>query len=226
MPTNPEASEATTPSPTAAQLTEQLNSALSSADSLTAQSMQNFQLVHQARLSRMSRTAANLTAQYGANDPRVVSAEAAVSATTATIGRISVLNQQLTTAAPEVAAAGWAHHGRFYTAQLEPAAKLTVFLVDGQKAYQKQYSFSYTDETGYFLLNYAGAADQSQPNEQLFLEVANQEGKAIYLSPVPFEPVLGTATYKAILLPAGEQPLGDPPQEIRNVAFPSQDNKS
>src|ERR1700758_1149845 len=34
---------------------------------------------------------------------------------------------------PQVAADGWALHGRVYSSDLKPHAKYTVFLVDGQK---------------------------------------------------------------------------------------------
>jgi len=115
--------------------------------------------------------------------------------------RFSILNQRLSTPAPQVAQAGWALHGHVFTADLRPASGLTVFLVDGQKAYQQQFGFAVTDDTAYFLLNYAGAAGPAQTAAQLFVEISNQGGKAIYLSPTPFQPVLGGATYREIILP-------------------------
>ena len=50
---------------------------------------------------------------------------------------------------------GWALHGRVFNTQLQPISGLTVFLVDASKTYQQAYGFAYTDDTGYFLLNYS-----------------------------------------------------------------------
>src|SRR5260370_17209697 len=69
---------------------DQLKSALATADSKVAQGIQNLQSVHQARLAQANRTVAVLKAQYGADDPRVKTAEAAVAARTTTIRRISI----------------------------------------------------------------------------------------------------------------------------------------
>lgn len=187
--------------------------------------MQNLHLVHQARLSHMSRTAASLKAKYGANDPRVVAAEAAASATTSTAARISMVSQQLTTPVPLVATEGWVLHGRVFNSLLQPAANRTLFLVDGQKTYQQQYGFAYTDSTGYFQINYAPTG-QPQATAQVFVEIANQDGQPVYLSTTPFQPAPGSVTYQNITLPAGEPPLGDPPPAIRTIAVPSQGKKT
>ena len=218
--TNAPAADATTSDAT--EVSAELKTTLSTADSSAKQSLQTLQQVHQARLSQVNRAAASLQAKYGATDPRVASVQATVAASNATIGRLTNLNQQLSTPAPQVAATGWALQGRVFNSASKPIAKLTVFLVDEQKAYQSQYGFAYTDSTGYFLLNYAGAAGQPQTATPLFLEVATRDRKALFLSTTPFQPVLGSATYQNIKLPAGAQPLGEPPQAIQNVAFPSQ----
>ena len=58
----------------------QVTSNLASADNIAAQRVQTLTWVHQARAAQLSRTAATLKAQYGANDPGVKNAEAAVAA--------------------------------------------------------------------------------------------------------------------------------------------------
>ncbi|HEY7336034.1 MAG TPA: hypothetical protein VH639_14190 [Bryobacteraceae bacterium] len=223
-------------SSSAAQIQRELSSTLSSADASTAQSIQNLQLVHQARLSRLSREAATAKAQYGAKSPEAQQAEAAVVATTATVARVSMLNLQMTTPAPQVSQTGWALHGRVFNAQLQPVSGYTVFLVDAEKNYQQAYGFAYTDATGYFLLNYAGstgaktrtqsrsrlAPSQAATPAQLFIEVANAKAQPVYLSTSAFQPAAGSATYQNVVLPSGEQPIGDPPDFIRKVAMPSE----
>ena len=59
---------------------EQIREAINSADVVANERIQSLQQVHQARLSQATRVAAALKAQYGANDPRVQTAEAAVTA--------------------------------------------------------------------------------------------------------------------------------------------------
>ena len=134
---------------------------LAAADDVAAQRVQTLAWVHQARAAQLSRSAASLTAQYGPDDPGVKSAEAAVAAANATAAQVAVVHYQVTTADPQVAANGWALHGRVFDAQLAPASGYTVFLVDSSKTYQQAYGFAYTDSTGYFLLNYAGSAGAS-----------------------------------------------------------------
>jgi hypothetical protein len=202
----------------ATQAAEQLKAVLSSSDSTVTEGVQGLARVHQARLSQASRTAAALKVQYGADDPRVKAAEASVAATKTTIARVLMVHQQLTVPVVQVAKGGWALQGRVVDAQLQPAAKFTVFVVDAKKEFLHQYGFSYTDDTGYFLINYAGG--QAASSTQLFIEVANTDANPVYLSSTAFQPVLGTASFQNIVLPAGGQPIGGPPRAIRKVAMP------
>ncbi len=230
-----------TDTPTAAQGAEQLKATLTAADSNGNQQVQTLGQVHQARLAQANRSVTALTAQYGANDPRVKAAQAAVTATKTTIARVSMVSQQLAAPSVQVSATGWALQGRVLDAQLQPAAKFTVFLVDANKIFLQQYGFAYTDDTGYFLLNYAGDSGQAPTAPtappaaapapattaaQLYLEVANTDANPVYLSTTAFQPVLGTATFQNVVLPAGGQPIGDPPPAIRAVALPSKSTKA
>ncbi len=189
--------------------------------------MQNLKLVHQARLSQLTRTAAALNAKYGATDSRTVAAEAAVTAQSAAVSRIAVASQQAATSAPTVATGGWALHGRVYDAQLEPSAKFTVYLVNSQKAYQAQYGFAYTDDTGYFLINYAPVAGQAaSAASPLYVAIVDDKAAPVYLATTAFQPATGKATYQNITLAAGDTPLGDPPADIRQIALPPQPKSS
>lgn len=225
----------TTPSdtPTAAQGAQQLQATLTAADSTANQQVQTLGQVHQARLAQANRTVTALTAQYGATDPRVKTAQAAVTAATTTIARVSMVGQQLAVPSVQVSATGWALQGRVLDAQLQPAAQFTVFLVDANNTFLQQYGFAYTDDTGYFLLNYAGSREETTTKRtssaraaQLYLEIANTDADPVYLSTTAFQPVLGTATFQNIVLPAGGQPIGDPPQAIRAVALPAKNTKT
>ena len=80
--------------PSGAQFTAALTSALSDADTSAATTTANLKLVHQAKLSQLTRKAAVLTAQYGASDSRTVAAQAAVTAGNAVVARIAVASQQ------------------------------------------------------------------------------------------------------------------------------------
>jgi hypothetical protein len=217
----------------ASEMATELQNTLASADSLAARRVQNLQLVHQARLSRLTRELDALKAEH-APDSDVKAAEAAVAAGTYTAARAAVVHQQLTTAEPEVAQNGWVLHGRVFDTNLKPVSGFTVFLVDAQKSYQKDYGFAFTDHSGYFLINYPGpessAKAEPKPNQpsmqqssttpQLFLEIADTNAQPVYLSDIAFEPTAGTATYQNVTLSPGNQPIGDPPKEIRDIAMP------
>jgi hypothetical protein len=219
--------------PDASELGKQVAAGLASADTIAAQRVQTLIWVHQARAAQLSRTAATLKAQYGADDSGVKSAEAAVAAATADAARAAVVHQQVTTPDPQVTPTGWALHGRVFDPELKPVSGFTLFLVDAAKAYQQAYGFAYTDDTGYFLLNYAGsdpaasdkstAATAAQPD--LFVEITDSKVRPVYLSPAALRPVLGKATYQTIVLPADDQAIGTPPAEIQAVALPKRKKK-
>jgi hypothetical protein len=224
-----------TPASAAEQINSSVNTVLTAADGISADRIQNLSLVHQARVSRLARTATSVAAQYGTKSKEATAAQEAVAAARTTAARIDLVHQQVATTAPQVAAAGWALHGRVYNAQVQPVSGHTVFLVDSQKYYQRAYGFAYTDNTGYFLINFAGetpapsgqsaAASQSLGIE-LFVQIANTDAKPVYLSSTAFQPSLGNAVYQNITLPAGEPVIGDPPEAIRKVALPSSKNDS
>lgn len=219
--------------PDASELGNELAASLASADKSAAQRVQDLQWIHQARASHLSRTAAGLKAQYGADDPGVKAAEAAVAAANLAAARVAMVHRQTATPEPEVAQGGWTLHGRVFDTELKSVSGFTVFLVDAAKAYQQAYGFAYTDDTGYFLLNYAGSdatsRDKSpaatQAKAELFVEIADRRARPVYLSTTAFQPVLGSATYQNIILPAGDQSIGDPPAQIRQVALPKRKRK-
>jgi hypothetical protein len=204
----------------AAKISEGITATLSTADSKVAESTQTLTLVHQARLSQLSRTAAALKAQYGANDAGVKSAQAAVAAGTSTVARLNVFQQELNTPAPQLAAKGFALQGRVYDASLKPLPNMTVFLVDATNTYQQQFGFAYTDETGYFLINAAETNAQS-----FFLQVADSKSRPVYLSPSPLALAAGATLYEKIVISAGGKPIGDPPKAIRGTALPTKASK-
>lgn len=222
--------------PSASDLGNQIATNLASADSTAAGRAQALAWVHRARAAQLSRTAANLKAQYGANDAGVKAAEAAASAANHDAARAAVAHQQVATPEPQIATKGWALHGRVFDAQLAPLFGHTVFLVDSSKAYQQAYGYAYTDDTGYFLLNYAGSdatskspgtaerssatTDQSAAATELYVAVVDDKAQPVHLGTDPFQPVLGSAIYQNIVLLNAKQPIGDPPLQIRNVSFP------
>jgi hypothetical protein len=216
-----------------ADIGSQISSNLAAADDVAAQRVQTLAWAHQARAAQLSRSAASLKARYGPDDPGVKTAEAAVAAANATAAQVAVVHHQVMTADPQVAAAGWALHGRVFDARLASASGYTVFLVDSSKTYQEAYGFAYTDSTGYFLLDYGGPAGasgqtpsaasgqtppQAATTPELFVAVADTKAQPVFLSTTAFQPVIGSATYQNVL--AGQQPIGDPPPEIRRVAMP------
>jgi hypothetical protein len=195
--------------------------ALAAADASSAQRVQGLGLVHQARLAQLTRTAATVTAEYGAGSSQATAAEAAVAASKVTVARLAVVNLQVSITKPQVSATGWALYGHVYNAQLQALAAYTVFLVDDQKTYQRAYGFAYTGSDGSFQINYAGSATAAgTATPQLYLEIANNNAMPVYLSSTAFQPQIGAATYLDITLPEGEPIIGDPPAGIRPIALP------
>jgi hypothetical protein len=213
------ASSQKTDQSTTATVTSNVSSVLAAADSTATQQVQGLGLVQQARLARLTRTAAAITAQYGASSTQAQAAQAAVTASTLSVARLAAVNRQITFTPPQAAAKGWSIYGHVYHSTLAPASAYTVFFVDEQNAYQGAVGFVYTGSDGSYQLNYTG--DASAPAaSQLFLQVVNDQAQPVYLSTTAFQPKTGAATYQDVTLPDGEPALGDPPAEIRAIAMP------
>ena len=217
---------AETPNSNAEQLRAAVTATVGTADAGGSQSIHNLTLLHSARLSQLKRTAATLKQQYGASDPNVKAAEAAVTTGSARVAQLAALHQQASTPAPQVSMPGWALQGRVFNSTLQPVQNLTVFLVDASKTFQNEYGFAYTDSTGYFLISFEGTKDSHASAPQLYIEIANASGKPIYIGTDVFSPAPGSTTYQNITLPAGEHPIGNPPSVIRESAIPGSKKKS
>jgi hypothetical protein len=195
-----------------------VSSVLSDTDAVAAQRVQGLGQIHQARLAQLTRTAAVVTEQYGASSTQAKAAQAAVTVSKATVTRIAVLNRQVNITPPQTSAKGWSLYGHVYHSTYEPAQAYTVFLVSEQNAYQSAIGFAYTASDGSFTLNYNGAGSVSS---ELFLEIVNDKAQPVYLSTTPFQPTTGSTNYQDVTLPVNEPVLGDPPAEIKRVAFPN-----
>ena len=183
--------------------------------------------VQTARVSSLKRAVTTAVATYGADSAQATAANQAVTTAQAMTGQLQVVSQKASTTPPVVASTGWALHGRVYDANLNPQERYTVFLVDAQKNYLSDYGFSYTDATGYFLLQYQGApAPDSAAAPQAFVMVCDTNANPVLSSSAPFVPVTGQATYQVLTLPASGQSLGDPPAAIRAVAMPTTTSKT
>jgi hypothetical protein len=134
---------------------------VTSANQLSTAGTSMTTLVQTARVSSLKRAATAAVATYGADSKEATAANQAVTVAQAKTGQLQVVSQKAATTPPTVTTTGWALHGRVYDANLNPQERYTVFLVDAQKNYISDYGFSYTDSTGYFLLQYQGAASGS-----------------------------------------------------------------
>jgi len=220
--------------PDVSSLSSTLADALTQADQAAAARVQQARTVYLARASQLSRTAAELKAQFGASDAGVKRAEAEIAAARAASSQVAMLHQRLTTPDPPVAPDGWVLHGRVFGESRKPIAGFTVFFADAAKAFQQAYGFSSTDETGYFLLQFdagraassdkAAAAKEARATE-LFVEVTDLKGRLAYLSDTAFQPVIGAAVYQDIVLTESASTKGEPPAQVRKVGMPKRQPK-
>ena len=215
--------------PDPSNLASQLKEAFADADTAAAERIQNLQWVHQARGSQLARAAADLKAEFGANDAVVKRAEQAAAAARTTGARLSSLHRQMTTEDPPVAPGGWALHGHVFTGDGKPVRGFTVFLVDAANAYQELYGFANTDDAGRFILASKPAETESSketkagsraqaPAPELFVKVTDLRSRPVYLDTTPLPLVPGSVTYKDIELAEGAPPMGQPPGDAKRVA--------
>jgi hypothetical protein len=222
-----------TDAPDTSQLGAEISRALATADTTAVERILELQRVRQARVAQLTRTAAALKAQYGASDASVMAAEANVAAATLTAARIGMAQRQAATPDPQVSANGWTLHGQVCDAKHQPMSGFTVFLADASHTYQQAYGFAYTDAVGNFQLNYAGPdpvekdkSTKAASIPDLFVGVSNAKGELVRLSPTPFQPTAGAATYLNIMLLSGNESSVDPPAPIRDVAIPPKNKPS
>lgn len=201
------------------QLNEKLNTTLTNGGTVAQNGLSTIVAVHKARLSQQQRYAASLEAEYGAQDSGVKAAQAKVAATNLVIAKSAAAQQQSSTPTLTLSADEWALQGRVYDSNSAPIPRLTVFLIDEEKLWLRQFGFSYTDPTGYFVLKGTGSTDAKLP--ALYIEIADDKGLPIYLDSAIFAPVIGQPSYKKITL-TSQTPIGDPPQPIREAGIPSQ----
>src|SRR5271166_2685812 len=111
---NPDTSQDISQNITPEEFQAQITSGLTTADGVATQSVADLKLVHQARVAQLTRTAAFLTAKYGAGDPRSKEAQDAVAVEMVTVARVSMVHLQVSTAVPQVTTTGWALYGRVF----------------------------------------------------------------------------------------------------------------
>lgn len=197
--------------------------ALMTADGKATDRLENLSLVHQARMTQLSRTVMGLTDEYGEGSSQVIAAKAAVTEAAGIVARLQVVRQQTAAEAPAVTATGWAVWGHVYDSNTKPLSGYCVFLVDGQKIFQRAYGFSYTDSTGSFVINFDGgsaASGKAGSTPTVFLAITNAKAQPVFVGTAPLSLTIGSATYVDTTLPEGEPVLGDLPEEIRKVAVP------
>jgi hypothetical protein len=218
-----------TPDAANSELDAGITGGLAAVDTLSASRLDNLGLVHQARITQLTRTVNSLTAQFGADSRQVVAAQAAVSATQAVVARVLVVKQQTAETAPVVASGGWAVWGHVYSSTSTPLSGYCVFLVDAQKNYQCDYGFQFTDSTGAFVISYAGPASGGEQAAAtlptVYLAITNAKAQLVCEGAKALALALGSALYIDTTLAAGEPVVGDLPAEIKRVAQPRQDAK-
>ncbi len=201
---------------------------LTAADSTSTDRLATLGLVQQARISQLSRTVTNLSAQYGSGSMQVAAAQAAATTAQGIVDRLQIVRQQAAATPPTVTATGWAVWGHVYDSSSKPLSGYCVFLVDRQKNYQSAYGFAFTDKDGSFTINYAGGPAGTKTAATVptvFLAVTNDKAQPVYVGSNPLPLVVGTALYVDTTLAAGEPVLGDLPEEIRKVALPPSGDK-
>src|SRR5271157_4101546 len=97
------------PAPDASQsdVRSALSGALAAADSLAAERLQTIGKLHQARIARLAREAAGLSAEGDAAAASLAETEAEIAAEKTTVAKAAMLSQRAATADPQVSASGW-----------------------------------------------------------------------------------------------------------------------
>src|SRR5665213_1014159 len=112
--------------PAALQLLQQAWTA--NIDTQTAQQLPGLAQVRQARINQLQRQLVVLSAQKGANDAEVISLQSSIQSQQSLVSVLGVVGNQASTPAPAAPADGWIIYGFVRDQNLQPVAKLTIFL--------------------------------------------------------------------------------------------------
>jgi hypothetical protein len=203
-------STSTTSAATAA-ATQIQSTSTATTDAQTALQYTGLTQIRQARANQLQRQVTSLTQAYGANDPRVVAAQAALANQQTFASRLGLVQTDTSTTAPTAPANGWVIYGRVLNADNSPAPQLTVFLADETRAWLQQYAYAFTDQTGYFTLSSSSLGYQAQ-TFSVYLEVSNSACKLMYIDSSPMSIAVGASISRDIVLSANV-PLGTAPCE-------------
>jgi hypothetical protein len=183
-------------------------------DAQTEQQLKGLGQIRQARINQLQRQATALSAQKGATDPEVVSLQKSIQTQLALVSVLGVVGYQASTPAPTAPANGWILYGFVRDQNLQPAPKLTVYLVNEAKEWLRNYGYAFTDATGYFILSYAPDAsidkERAPTSESVYLEVSSQARQPLYIDSSAFTLAVGAAQYREVVL-SGQGVLGSPP---------------
>lgn len=180
-------------------------------DAQTAQQYTGLTQIRQARANQLQRQVTALTQAYGANDPRVVAAQAALANQQTFASRLGLVQTDTSTTAPTAPTDGFVIYGRVLNADQSPAPQLTVFLADDTRAWLQQYAYAFTDQTGYFTLSSTYTA-YGVATLSAYLEVSNSACNLMYIDSSPMSITAGAAISRDIVL-ASAVPLGKAPCE-------------
>jgi hypothetical protein len=145
--------------------------------------------------------------------------------TKATIAKISASNQNLSMPVAQASPSGWVIQGYVRDINLNPLPKLTVYLADSNTMFQSEYGINYTDDSGYYSIEYAGTGDKADPDAKvptLYVALINPRGNPAYITPKPVSLSFGATTVLDISLTSVDQTIGDPDKQIRQLALPNE----
>jgi hypothetical protein len=148
---------------------------LPSADAARVSGLRGLQVLRDARNSGQSRALAQLTAKYGAEDPRTIGMQRRVDTDAALVQHLGAESERAATPPVTARAGTYIVHGRVRDPSLAGVGKYIVMLTHRPGEDDKGPRSRPTDDTGYYKITVTGM-DQSSPTRQADL---NSEGDVV-----------------------------------------------
>jgi hypothetical protein len=179
------------------EILQALQDHVADADLLRAAGLEGLQGIRAVKAIGMQRELIRLGEKLGDQHPRVLALTDALALNQSFIRDLSVEIDRAKTQVPTVNRDTWVVHGFVHKQDGTGVPALTVMLYDSQGLRAKDVDYAYTDERGYFKLEYGKVSDSSV---SLYLRITDGQGRLLFRDDFSLTPTAGKVDYREIVL--------------------------
>lgn len=200
---------------TQAQVKDELDNTLKTADPVRITSLQKFERVRSARTKNQEREKLRLSEKLGAKHPRVMALQAKIDSNNDIARNLKWESVRAGTEVPKLESDNWLVHGRISNNRLDAVTGMRAALYDRSGCPVKTCGSDITDKTGYFNLTiknvdntFPGSSGETE-HQEVFLYILNKDDVTVYKDKRPLSIQAGQMQYLETVL--NDEDIDRPP---------------